>query len=104
VFGFSFLEENTDKLKGVPIDGVAPTYTTITDFTYPGARPLYIYVKSAHLKSIKGLREFAGEFAAAWGPDGYLKKQGMVIAPDAVRTANAEVVATMKPLDSTQLK
>ena len=104
VFGFSFLEENMDKLKGVPINGVAPTYATISDFSYPGARPLYIYVKSAHLQAIKGLREFAGEFAAAWGPDGYLKKQGMVISPDDVRTANAAIANNMTPLDPAQLK
>lgn len=104
VFGFSFLEENADKLKGVPMNNVVPTYTTISDFSYPGARPLYIYVKSAHLNSIKGLKEFAAEYAKAWGPDGYLKKQGMVVAPDDVRTANAAIVSAMKPMDGASLK
>jgi phosphate transport system substrate-binding protein len=104
LFGFSFLEENADKLKGNPMSGIVPTYQSISDFTYPGARPLYIYVKAAHLNAIKGLREFGAEFANAWGPDGYLKKQGMVIAPDAVRAANADIVKSMKPLDPTTLK
>jgi phosphate transport system substrate-binding protein len=104
VFGFSFLEENADKLKGNPMSGIVPTYATISDFSYPGARPLYIYVKAAHLNSIKGIREFSAEFANAWGPDGYLKKQGMVVAPDAVRAANAEIVKSMKPLDPSTLK
>jgi phosphate transport system substrate-binding protein len=104
VFGFSFLEENTDKLKGVPMSGVTPTYETISDFSYPGARPLYIYVKSAHLNAIKGLRDYAAEFAKAWGPDGYLKRQGMVVAPDDVRAANAEVAKSMTLLDPAQLK
>ncbi len=104
VFGFSFLEENMSKLKGVPMNGVAPTYATISDFSYPGARPLYVYIKAAHLKSIKGLDAFAGEFAKAWGPEGYLKRAGMVVAPDDVRKANAEIVATMKPLDPASLK
>jgi phosphate transport system substrate-binding protein len=104
VFGFSFLEENMDKLKGIPMDGVSPTYASIADFSYPGARPLYIYIKSAHLKSIKGLKEFAGEFAKAWGPDGPLKAKGMVVAPDEVRAANLEIVNTMKPMDPSQLK
>ncbi len=104
VFGYSFLEENGDKLKGVTMSGVAPTYATISDFSYPGARPLYIYVKAAHLNSIKGLKEYVGEWANAWGPDGYLKKKGMVIAPDAVRAASAETVKTMKPLDPSTLK
>ncbi len=104
VFGFSFLEENTDKLKGNAMSGIVPTYASISDFSYPGARPLYIYVKAAHLNAIKGLREFAGEFANAWGQDGYLKKQGMVVAPENVRTANAEIVKSMKPLDPASLK
>jgi phosphate transport system substrate-binding protein len=104
VFGFSFLEENTDKLKGITIGGVTPTYATISDFSYPGARPLYIYVKAAHLNAIKGLKDFALEFSRAWGPDGYLKRQGMVIAPDDVRAANAKIAADMTLLDPAQLK
>ena len=104
VFGFSFLEENSDKLKGVPMAGITPTYATISDFTYPGARPLYIYIKQAHLNSIKGLKEFAVEFSKAWGPDGYLKKQGMVVAPEDVRTANAAIAQNMTLLDPTKLK
>ena len=104
IFGFSFLEENMDKLKGIAMSGVVPTYATISDFSYPGARPLYIYIKAAHLKSIRGLREFASEFASAWGPDGYLKKKGMVIAPDAVRAKSAEIVKAMSLLDPTTLK
>lgn len=99
VFGFSFLEENSDKLKGIALDGVAPTYETIASFSYPGARPLYIYVKSAHLKAVAGLRDYIAEWAAAWEPTGYLRRRGMVIAPDDVRTANAAVAAAMTPLD-----
>lgn len=104
VFGFSFLEENMDTLAGNPISGVMPTYATIADFSYPGARPLYIYVKKAHLKAIKGLQGYVDEFASAWGPDGYLKKRGMVIAPDAVRAAAAQQVKEMKSLDPSTLK
>ncbi|RJT22660.1 phosphate ABC transporter substrate-binding protein [Chakrabartia godavariana] len=104
IFGFSFLEENMDKLKGIPMDGIMPTYQTVSDFSYPGARPLYIYLKSAHLKAVKGMKEFALEFSNAWGPDGYLKKKGMVIAPDDVRATNAELAKSLKPLDPSQLK
>ena len=104
VFGFSFLEENMDKLKGITMGGIAPTYASISDFSYPGARPLYIYVKAAHLKAIKGLKDYALEFSRAWGPDGYLKKQGMVIAPEDVRTKNAKVAAEMTLLDPSTLK
>jgi phosphate transport system substrate-binding protein len=104
VFGYSFLEENQDKLQGLTMGGIVPTYSTISDFSYPGARPLYIYVKSAHLKAIKGLQEYVNAFAAQWGPEGVMKAKGMVIAPDTVRATSAEIVKTMKPLDPTQLK
>jgi phosphate transport system substrate-binding protein len=104
VFGFSFLEANMDKLKGNAMNGVVPTYQTVSDFSYPGARPLYIYVKAAHLKSIRGLKEYAQEFAAAWGPDGYLKTKGMVIAPDDVRAKNAAIANNMTLLDPAVLK
>ena len=104
VFGFSFLEENSDKLVGNTVNGVVPTYETIADFTYPGARPLYLYVKGAHLKAIKGLKPFLSEFASAWGPDGYLKRRGMVISPANVRAANAQQVTDLKPLDPAELK
>ncbi|MFM2099639.1 MAG: hypothetical protein RLZZ366_1178 [Pseudomonadota bacterium] len=104
IFGYSFLEENGDKLQGLKMGGIAPTYASISDFSYPGARPLYIYVKAAHLKAIKGLQEYVNAFAAQWGPDGVMKAKGMVIAPDAVRTASAEIVKTMKTLDPSTLK
>lgn len=104
IFGFSFLEANMDKLKGIPMDGVAPTYKTVSDFSYPGARPLFIYVKAAHLKAIKGIKEFAVEFSNAWGANGYLKTKGMVIAPADVQKANAEIASTMKLMDPTGLK
>jgi phosphate transport system substrate-binding protein len=104
IFGFSFLEENMDKLQGLTLSGIAPTYASISDFSYPGARPLYIYVKAAHLTAIKGLRDYVMAFAAQWGADGVMKAKGMVIAPDAVRKTSAEIVASMKPLDPASLK
>ena len=104
IFGFSYLEENTDKLKGLTISGVTPTYQTISDFTYPGARPLYIYVKAAHLTAIKGLREYVAEWAKSWGVDGLLAKNGMVVAPEAIRAASAGAASAMTLLDPAQLK
>jgi phosphate transport system substrate-binding protein len=104
IFGFSFLEENMDKLQDLPMGGVPATYETISNFSYPGARPLYIYVKAAHLKAIKGLQDYVNAFAAQWGTDGVMKAKGMVIAPDAVRATSADIVKTMKPLDPATLK
>jgi len=104
VFGFSYLEENQDKLKGVAMSGVMPSYQTISDYSYPGARPLYIYVKKAHLPAIKGLSQFVAAWPKGWGPDGYLKAKGMVVAPDEARATAAAVVENMTTLDKTQLK
>jgi len=104
VFGFSYLEENADKLKGLTMTGVMPTYATISDFTYPGARPLYIYVKKAHLKAIPGLQAYVTEWSKLWSKDGVLAKAGMVVAPDAVLAASAKAVAEMPLLASAQLK
>jgi phosphate transport system substrate-binding protein len=104
IFGYSFLEENTDKLKGITMSGIEPTYATISDFSYPGARPLYIYVKKAHLSAIKGLSDYVAEWAKSWGPDGYLKAKGMVIAPEDVRTKSADIAAKMTVMDPAGLK
>jgi phosphate transport system substrate-binding protein len=104
IFGFSYLEENADRLKGLTMNGIVPTYQTISDFSYPGARPLYIYVKKDHLEAIRGLKEFVAEWAKHWGRDGLLAKQGMVVSPDDVLAANAKTVAEFMPLDPSQLK
>jgi phosphate transport system substrate-binding protein len=104
IFGFSFFEENKDKLIANTLNGIAPSYASISDFSYPGARPLYIYVKAAHLNAITGLKEFVAEFAKSWNPGGFLAKKGMVIAPDAARTAATAAARDFTPLDPAQLK
>ena len=104
IFGFSYLEENADKLKGLTMNGIVPTYQSISDFSYPGARPLYIYVKAAHLNAIKGLKEFVAEWAKSWGRDGLLAKQGMVVSPDDVQANSAKLASALTPLDPSQLK
>ncbi len=92
IFGYSYLEENLDKLHGTPIEGVSPTYETISGGTYPGARPLFIYVKKAHLKAVPGLKEFVDDYAAAWNPDGPLVKRGLIAGTQAQRDASAKIV------------
>lgn len=86
IFGYSFLEENQTEVRGIAVNGVMPTYDNIASGKYPGARPLYIYVKKAHLDVIPGLREFLAEFLNAGALDGYLVKSGMIASTDAVRT------------------
>lgn len=104
VFGYSYLEQNADRLVGLTMDGVRPTYATIADFSYPGARPLYIYVKKAHLRAIPGLAAYVAQWAKMWGRGGSLARLGMVVAPDAVLAASARKVVDLPSLDGGELK
>lgn len=89
VFGYSFLEENMDKVKAARINGVAPTAATISNGSYPLSRSLYIYVKKANLRTTPGLQEFVNEFVsdAATGRGGYLQDRGLIPLPAAQHTA-----------------
>ncbi|NKC12601.1 MAG: phosphate ABC transporter substrate-binding protein [Gammaproteobacteria bacterium] len=91
VFGFSFLDQNADKVQGSIIDGVEPSFDNIADGKYPVSRPLYFYVKKAHIGVVPGIQEFLTEFTAekAWGSDGYLTDKGLIPMPDEEREAFA---------------
>ena len=107
IFGYSYLEENADKLKGIAVNGVTPTYQTISAFKYPGARPLYIYIKNAHANAIPAVRAFAAEFTkeSAFGPNGYLRRQGgMIAAPNNVRARSQMAARGLAPLNLASLK
>jgi phosphate transport system substrate-binding protein len=80
VFGYSFLEENLDKLKGAVVDGVSPTYDSVASGKYPASRPLFIYVKKQHVKVIPGIEEFIAEYTSekALGEEGYLADKGLI--------------------------
>lgn len=104
IFGYSYLEENADKVQGLPMNGVDPTYENIASFAYPGARPLYMYVKKAHLDAIPGLKQFLGQWTQMWSADGELAKIGLVASP-ADTMAQANTAATQYTvLDSAELK
>ena len=85
IFGYSFLEENQDKLRGTKIDDVAPTYETISSGKYAPSRPLFVYIKKAHIGVIPGLKEFVDEYVSekAIGEEGYLAERGLVAQPKA---------------------
>jgi len=87
IFGFSFLDQNMDKLQGSFVDDVQPTFDAIADGEYSLSRPLFFYVKKAHADVIPGIKEYLQEFTSekAWGPDGYLSEKGMIPMPDAER-------------------
>ena len=106
IFGYSFLEENQSKLKGILIDGVQPTYGTISSFKYPGARPLYIYVKNAPVGAIPAIRAFVAEITkeSAIGPKGYMRSHGLVAAPAPVRAKSQQAARTMTPVKYAEFK
>ena len=103
VFGFSFLIENEDKIQGSTVDGKAPTMETIADKSYGVSRPLYFYVKLAHVDVIPGIREFLEEYTSedSWGPGGYLEERGMIPMPENEREffkKNAEEIIPLTKL------
>ena len=89
IFGYSYLEENADKVQGLPMNGVAPTYDNIASFAYPGARPLYVYVKKAHMRAIPGLKGYMAEWVRNWDRNGRLARAGMVAMTPETMAANA---------------
>jgi phosphate transport system substrate-binding protein len=100
VFGLAFYENNTDKLKVATMSGVAPSTETISTGEYPVSRPLFFYIKKAHIGVIPGLKEFASFFVAdeLAGPDGPLAQYGLVSDPELAATqakiANEEVMGS----------
>jgi phosphate transport system substrate-binding protein len=84
VLGFSYLMNNRGRIQAATIDGIDPTEQTISAWRYPLARPLFVYVKEAHMGRIPGLAAFLQEFVSdrAIGPDGYLVARGLMPLPE----------------------
>jgi len=87
IFGFSFLDQNADKMKGAYINGVAPEFENIAGGKYPVSRSLFFYVKQQHVGVIPGIKEFVKEFTSenAWGTEGYLVDKGLIPLPKKAR-------------------
>jgi phosphate transport system substrate-binding protein len=102
IFGFSFLDQNSDSVQGATVDGQAPTFDAIADGSYPVSRPLYFYVKKAHIGTIPGIQEYIDEFVSdnAIGEDGYLTDKGLIPLPDEER---AKVLSDVAGLISVKL-
>jgi phosphate transport system substrate-binding protein len=101
VFGYSFLEENADKVQGAKVDGVVPDFDTISAGEYPVSRSLYFYIKGAHVGKIPGIQEYAIEFTSnkAMGEDGYLAERGLIpLHEDELKQVQADV-KNLKPLE-----
>jgi phosphate transport system substrate-binding protein len=105
IFGFSFLDQNEDRVQGSPVDGTPPTFENIASGSYPISRSLYLYVKKAHVDRIRGLREYIGKSTSekAVGSEGYLSEKGLIPLPESDRQAvriageNLELLSLLSP-------
>jgi phosphate transport system substrate-binding protein len=104
ILGYSFLEENADKVSPVQINGISPTEATIADLSYPGARKLYIYLKGEHLAAKPALRDFVAAYSKAWAKGGPLEQRGLVPLAGADLEAANKQATELKPLDPAGLK
>lgn len=100
IFGFSFLEQNSDKVQSSIIDGFEADFDAIADGDYVISRPLYFYVKAQHVGTVPGIEEYLAEFTSeqAWGEDGYLADKGMIPLPDDQREQTAAAVKALEKL------
>lgn len=106
IFGFSFLEQNSDKVHGSLVNGVAPTFDTIADKSYPVSRPLFFYVKKAHIGVVPNIEGYLAEFTSekAWGDEGYLADKGLIPMPESKREEVASRVKSLTPMTASGLK
>jgi phosphate transport system substrate-binding protein len=98
VLGYSYLEQNGDKVRPVKIAGIVPTEDTISNLTYPGARKLYIYLKGEHMRVKPKMRDFVAAYAKAWGRGGPLERRGLVPLSGADAEAAARQATALTPL------
>ena len=100
IFGFSFLDQNEDKIQGTIVEGAEPTFDNIADGQYAISRSLYFYLKKAHVGKVPGLQEFVSEFTSedASGEEGYLADKGLIPLPDDARNGVKQSAAALAPL------
>ncbi len=106
VFGFSFLDQNADTIKGATIGGVAPTFENIAGGEYGVSRSLYFYVKKAHVDTVPGIKEYLTEFTSekAFGEDGYLAEKGLIPSPAEAREKVRSDATGLVSFDASVLK
>ena len=104
VLGYSFLDENADKVSPVSIAGVSPTEATISDLSYPGSRKLFLYIKGEHVAAKPSIKQFVEAYARGMGSGGMLAKRGLVPLGAADAAATAAQATALKPLDASSLK
>lgn len=100
IFGFSFLDQNSDKLQGALVGGIEPTFENIADGQYGISRSLFFYVKDTHVGQVPGIQEFIAEFTSekAFGEFGYLTEKGLIPLTDAEREKVRSDALALAPL------
>ena len=106
IFGYSFLEENKDKVVGITVDNVAPTTETISTGKYPVARSMYFYIKNQHVSEVPALKDYANLFMSEKmiGKDGILSELGLIPLSDDVRSAARTKVMNNEKITAASLK
>ena len=104
IFGFSYLDQNSDSIQGSELSGVAPTFEAIADGSYKASRALYFYVKHQHIGVVPGIEEYMAEWTKYWGDDGILADAGMIPMPTAEREEMAARMKSLPVLKASDLK
>ena len=103
IFGFSYLDQNSDTLQGAELSGVGPTFDAIADGSYKASRALYFYVKHQHIGVVPGIAEYMTEWTKHWGEDGILADAGMIPMPEEEREKMAQRMAELPALTADML-
>lgn len=104
VFGYSYVQKNASTVKALKLDGVLPTAETIADGSYPASRPLYIYVKKAHIGVTPGLDKYLAQWAKSWGANGALAKIGLVPSTAEAQSKSAAAIEAKTVLSEADFK
>jgi len=103
IFGFSYLDQNSDTIQGAELSGVVPTFETIAEGKYKASRALYFYVKKNHIGVVPGLAEYMEEWTKHWGEDGALADSGMIPLPEAEMQEMKDRMTTLVTLTENDL-
>jgi len=104
IFGFSYLDQNSDTLQGAKLDGVEPSFEAIADGSYKASRALYYYVKHQHIGVVPGIKEYMTEWTKHWGDDGILADAGMIPLPNEEREEMTRRIETLPVLTADALQ
>ena len=104
IFGFSYLDQNSDTLQGAVISKTAPTFENIAGNNYSVSRALYYYVKHQHIGVVPGMKEYMTEWTKHWGDDGVLSDAGMIPMPKSERAKYKSAMTSLPVLTAADLK